>query len=131
MSELDRKASSVFAGKVVRKDLVRKIKVGANVPAALVRRLEVLLVLREPQVAGGGELTESPSELLHHHERVLEGARLPVANRTPGATDTAAHEQPREHEQTREPGNDGSAGSAKTWHETLDTIKKEEHGVQA
>jgi ATP-dependent Lon protease len=32
MPELDRKAASVFAGKVVRKDLVRKVKVGANVP---------------------------------------------------------------------------------------------------
>lgn len=32
MTELDKKATSVFAGKVVRKDLVRKIKVGSNVP---------------------------------------------------------------------------------------------------
>jgi ATP-dependent Lon protease len=32
MPGLDGKATSVFAGKVVRKDLVRKIKVGANVP---------------------------------------------------------------------------------------------------
>ena len=32
MTELDRKAASVFAGRVVRKDLVRKVKVGANVP---------------------------------------------------------------------------------------------------
>jgi ATP-dependent Lon protease len=30
--ELDRKVTTVFAGKVVRKDLVRKVKVGANVP---------------------------------------------------------------------------------------------------
>src|SRR6202051_4201140 len=32
MPQLDQKATSVFAGKVVRKDLVRKVKVGANVP---------------------------------------------------------------------------------------------------
>ena len=32
MPELDRKAINVFAGKVVRKDLVRKVKVGANIP---------------------------------------------------------------------------------------------------
>src|ERR1700719_768107 len=32
MPELDRKPTSVFAGKVVRKDLVRKVKVGDNVP---------------------------------------------------------------------------------------------------
>ncbi len=30
--ELDLKANDVFSGKVVRKDLVRKVKVGANVP---------------------------------------------------------------------------------------------------
>lgn len=39
MSELDRKASSVFAGKVVKKDLVRKIKVGANVPVFVLEYL--------------------------------------------------------------------------------------------
>lgn len=39
MSELDRKASSLFAGKVVRKDLVRKIKVGANVPVFVLEYL--------------------------------------------------------------------------------------------
>src|SRR4029079_19546057 len=39
MPELDRKASSVFAGKVVRKDLVRKIKVGANVPVFVLEYL--------------------------------------------------------------------------------------------
>lgn len=32
MPELDGKVTSVFAGRVVRKDLVRKVKVGANVP---------------------------------------------------------------------------------------------------
>src|SRR5438046_9679928 len=39
MSELDKKVSSVFAGKVVRKDLVRKIKVGANVPVFVLEYL--------------------------------------------------------------------------------------------
>src|SRR5450755_3078783 len=37
---LDDKVNRVFAGKVVRKDLVRKIKVGANVPVFV---LEFLL----------------------------------------------------------------------------------------
>ena len=32
MPELDRKVNQVFAGRVVRKDLVRQVKVGANVP---------------------------------------------------------------------------------------------------
>ena len=32
LDQLDQKLSQVFDGKVVRKDLVRKVKVGANVP---------------------------------------------------------------------------------------------------
>jgi ATP-dependent Lon protease len=39
MSELDAKVTDVFAGKVVRKDLVRKIKVGANVPVYVLEYL--------------------------------------------------------------------------------------------
>lgn len=39
MSELDRKSTSVFAGRVVRKDLVRKVKVGANVPVFVLEYL--------------------------------------------------------------------------------------------
>jgi len=39
MSEFDQKANSIFAGKVVRKDLVRKVKVGANVPVFVLEYL--------------------------------------------------------------------------------------------
>lgn len=39
MPELDRKATSVFGGKVVRKDLVRKVKVGSNVPVFVLEYL--------------------------------------------------------------------------------------------
>jgi ATP-dependent Lon protease len=39
MSALDTKAASIFAGKVVRKDLVRKVKVGANVPVFVLEYL--------------------------------------------------------------------------------------------
>jgi ATP-dependent Lon protease len=39
MLELDRKAVEVFAGKVVRKDLVRRVKVGANVPVYVLEYL--------------------------------------------------------------------------------------------
>jgi len=39
MPELDRQATQVFAGKVVRKDLVRQIKVGANVPVYVLEYL--------------------------------------------------------------------------------------------
>ncbi len=39
MPELDIKSIKVFAGKVVRKDLVRKVKVGANVPVFVLEYL--------------------------------------------------------------------------------------------
>jgi ATP-dependent Lon protease len=39
MPELDRKVAGIFAGKVVRKDLVRKVKVGANVPVFVLEYL--------------------------------------------------------------------------------------------
>jgi len=39
MDALDRKLSDVFAGKIVRKDLVRKVKVGANVPVFVLEYL--------------------------------------------------------------------------------------------
>ncbi len=39
LSDLDRKASEIFAGKLVRKDLVRKVKVGANVPVYVLEYL--------------------------------------------------------------------------------------------
>jgi len=39
MPNLDKKAIEVFSGKVVRKDLVRKVKVGANVPVFVLEYL--------------------------------------------------------------------------------------------
>lgn len=39
MPELDRKVNQVFAGRVVRKDLVRQVKVGANVPTYVLEYL--------------------------------------------------------------------------------------------
>lgn len=39
MPELDNKLNTVFSGKVVRKDLVRKVKVGANVPVYVLEYL--------------------------------------------------------------------------------------------
>lgn len=39
MPQLDQKATSVFAGKVVRKDLVRKVKVGSSVPVFVLEYL--------------------------------------------------------------------------------------------
>jgi ATP-dependent Lon protease len=39
MSDLNKKVNSVFSGKVVRKDLVRRVKVGANVPVYVLEYL--------------------------------------------------------------------------------------------
>src|SRR5439155_1324516 len=39
MADFDQKSATVFAGKVVRKDLVRKVKVGANVPVFVLEYL--------------------------------------------------------------------------------------------
>ena len=39
MTEADRNVTSIFAGRVVRKDLVRKVKVGANVPVFVLEYL--------------------------------------------------------------------------------------------
>jgi ATP-dependent Lon protease len=38
-ADLDQQSTTVFAGKVVRKDLVRKVKVGANVPVFVLEYL--------------------------------------------------------------------------------------------
>lgn len=55
MGDLDQKANEVFAGRVVRKDLVRKVKVGAHVPVYV---LEYLLgkycATDDPQAIGAG-----------------------------------------------------------------------------
>jgi len=50
MTDLDSKTTDVFAGKVVRKDLVRKVKVGANVPVYV---LEYLLGSTAPPTTRG------------------------------------------------------------------------------
>jgi ATP-dependent Lon protease len=39
MDSLDQKATSIFSGRVVRKDLVRRVKVGANVPVYVLEYL--------------------------------------------------------------------------------------------
>jgi len=39
MDQLDNKVNETFSGKVVRKDLVRKVKVGANVPVFVLEYL--------------------------------------------------------------------------------------------
>lgn len=51
MPELDHKASEIFAGKVVRKDLVRQVKVGANVPTYVLEYLLGKYCATDDQVA--------------------------------------------------------------------------------
>lgn len=85
MPELDRKAAETFAGKVVRKDLVRQVKVGANVPVYV---LEYLLgkycATDDPAAVEAGlrlvnsTLTESvirPDEAMKAQSRVKERGR--------------------------------------------------------
>jgi ATP-dependent Lon protease len=82
MSELDRKVTDVFAGKVVRKNLVRQVKVGANVPSYV---LEYLLgkycATEDPAAVDAGlklvnsTLAESvirPDEAMKAQSRVKE-----------------------------------------------------------
>lgn len=51
MPKLDQKVTSVFAGKVVRKDLVRKVKVGSNVPIFVLEYLLGKYCATEDQAA--------------------------------------------------------------------------------
>jgi len=61
-----RKASQVFAGKVVRKDLVRKVKVGANVPVYVLEYLLGKYCATDDKVAVGGRA--SPDQSLSGRE---------------------------------------------------------------
>ncbi len=51
MDALDMKLNDVFAGKVVRKDLVRKVKVGANIPVFVLEYLLGKYCATEDQAA--------------------------------------------------------------------------------
>jgi len=51
MPELDQKVTSILAGKVVRKDLVRKVKVGVNVPVFVLEYLLGKYCATDDQIA--------------------------------------------------------------------------------
>ena len=82
MPELDQKATSVFAGKVVRKDLVRKVKVGANVPVYV---LEYLLgkycATNDPIAIDAGlrvvNSTLAQVDIRHEFDEEASGKRSP------------------------------------------------------
>lgn len=84
MPELDRKANQVFAGKVVRKDLVRRVKVGANVPVYV---LEYLLgkycASDDPAVIDMG-LQVVHETLANHYVRPDEATKAQVRVREQG-----------------------------------------------
>jgi ATP-dependent Lon protease len=69
MPELDRKVSAVFAGKVVRKDLVRKVKVGANVPVFVLEYLLGKYCATDDPVAIEAGLKVVNSTLAEHFVR--------------------------------------------------------------
>ncbi len=75
---LDDKVNRLFAGKVVRKDLVRKVKVGANVPVFVLEFLLGKYCASSDEMAihmGLQVVNETlASEQLHPARRVREGA---------------------------------------------------------
>src|SRR5580700_3677540 len=80
VDHLDRKLLDVFAGRVVRKDLVKKLKVGFNVPVYV---LEYLLgkycsTINEEEIRAGLEQVKSAiaERIVHGDQSELVKARL-------------------------------------------------------
>ena len=88
---LDDKVNRLFAGKVVRKDLVRKVKVGANVPVFVLEFLLGKYCASSDEVAiqmGLQVVNDTLAEQLHPAGRVDEGAEQGQGARasTPSST---------------------------------------------
>ena len=69
MSQLDQKVNEVFGGKVVRKDLVRKVKVGANVPVFVLEYLPhgiIGLIIVALFAAAMSSSAHAPATQPHH-----------------------------------------------------------------
>lgn len=75
MDALDKKLTDVFAGKVVRKDLVRKIKVGANVPVFVLEYLLGKYCATEDEAAIEAGLRVVNQTLADNFVRPEEGNR--------------------------------------------------------
>ena len=74
---LDDKVNTAFAGKVVRKDLVRKVKVGANVPVNNVRELVQLAKSSKTPLAFG---SAGNGNILHLHLELFKNRVFTFAN---------------------------------------------------
>ena len=75
---LDNKANHLFAGKVVRKDLVRKVKVGANVPVFVLEFLLGKYCASSDEIANPDGIAGRQRHVgkqLHSVRRVCEGAK--------------------------------------------------------
>ena len=88
---LDDKVNRLFAGKVVRKDLVRKVKVGANVPVFVLEFLLGKYCASSDEMAiqmGLQVVNDTLAEQLHPPRRVDEGAEQGQGERaaTPSST---------------------------------------------
>jgi ATP-dependent Lon protease len=84
MDTLDRKATAVFAGKVVRKDLVRKVKVGANVPVFVLEYLLGKYCATEDPVAVEAGLRIVNSTLAENFVRPDESNKIQALVREKG-----------------------------------------------
>jgi ATP-dependent Lon protease len=87
---LDDKANRLFAGKVVRKDLVRKVKVGANVPVFVSSSCSGSTARRptsrDPDGAAGrqrhaGQQLHPPDESMKAQAKVKDRGRTPSSTR--------------------------------------------------
>ena len=85
------RSTALFAGKVVRKDLVRKVKVGANVPVFVLEFLLGKYCASSDEMAiqmGLQVVNDTLAEQLHPPRRVDEGAEQGQGARagTPSST---------------------------------------------
>ena len=84
MPELDQKATTVFAGKVVRKDLVRKVKAGANVPVFVLEYLLGKYCATDDPVAIDAGMQVVNSTLLGQLRAARRGQQSPVVGADKG-----------------------------------------------
>lgn len=85
MDDLDRKVNQVFPGKVVRKDLVRKIKVGANVPVYVLEYLLGKYCATDDELAIDAGLNLVKGTLAQNYVRPDESAKAQSMVREKGS----------------------------------------------
>jgi len=85
LSELDKKVNKIFSGKVVRKDLVRKIKVGANVPVYVLEYLLGKYCATDDREAINAGLKIVNNTLADNYVRPDESMKAQVKVKTKGS----------------------------------------------